>query len=153
MKLSAVNNVFRIVTEFTKDQLIELLAIDSKATVLKDKDNNDVFAIAWGHASSITDSCITFGTVDEEGHLVCSIFMEDVPSNKFKGKVKKQFYKAIVRYYNLEHFIMSAISTIESNTAQLFADLDADEEEVVLAPAEEQITFDDVEVIDETPEE
>lgn len=138
MKLSAKENVFRIVTEFTKEDLMALLAIDSKAAILKDKDGNDVFAIAWGGPSSITDNCITFGATDDEGHLVCSIFMEDVPSEKFKGKVKKQFYKAIVRYYNLEHYIMSAISTIADNTAQLFADLDVDE------TAPEQLTFEDV---------
>lgn len=139
MKLSARENVFKIVTEFTKEDLIGLLAIDSKAHILKDKDNNEVFAIAWGHASSITDNCITFGTEDEGGHLVCSIFMEDVPSNMFKGKVKKQFYKAIVRYYNLEHFILEALNTVESNTAQLFASLDEPEEELP-----QQLTFDDI---------
>jgi hypothetical protein len=139
MKLSAKENVFRIVTEFTKEALMALLAIDSKAAILKDKDGNDVFAIAWGGPSKITDNCITFGAVDAEGHLVCSILMEDVPSEKFKGKVKKQFYKAIVRYYNLEHYILNAIETVANNTAQLFADLDTEDEDTP-----EQLTFDDV---------
>ena len=154
MKLSVLGNTFRITTEFTLEQMLDLMKLNSKANVLKDKDNNEVFAIQWGKGSTISDSCICFGATDEEGHLVCTILMEDTPEKKISSRVKKDYFKAIFRFKHLEAMILDSIQQVMQDTAYLFQDMEvintATAPEPVTCDActndteAEQITFDDV---------
>ena len=160
MKLSVLGNTFRITTEFTLEQMLDLMKLNSKANVLKDRDNNEVFAIQWGKGSTISDSCICFGATDEEEHLVCTILMEDTPEKKISSRVKKDYFKAIFRFKHLEAMILDSIQQIMQDTEYLFQDMEVINTATVSEPAygdaceacdacaedteAEQITFDDV---------
>lgn len=157
MKLSVLGNTFRIATEFTLEQMLDLMKLNSKANVLKDKDNNEVFAIQWGKSSAISDSCICFGATDEAGHLVCTILMEDTPEKKISSRVKKDYFKAIFRFKHLEAMILDSIQQVVQDTEYLFQDMEVFDTTTVSEPiacgtceacandAEaEQITFDAV---------
>ena len=154
MKLSVLGNTFRITTEFTLEQMLDLMKLNSKANVLKDKDNNEVFAIQWGKGSTISDSCICFGATDEEGHLVCTILMEDTPEKKISSRVKKDYFKAIFRFKHLEAMILDSIRQVMQDTEYLFQNMEVINTATAPAPVAcdactndteaEQITFDDV---------
>lgn len=160
MKLSVLGNTFRITTEFTLEQMLDLMKLNSKANVLKDRDNNEIFAIQWGKSSAISDSCICFGATDEEGHLVCTILMESVPERKISSKVKKDYFKAIFRLKHLEGMILESIQQVVQDTEYLFQDMEVLNTTTVSEPVccgtcedcdacandteAEQITFDDV---------
>ena len=157
MKLSVFGNTFRITTEFTLEQMLDLMKLNSKANVLKDKDNNEVFAIQWGKGSAISDSCICFGATDDDRHLVCTILMENVPERKISSKVKKDYFKAIFRFKHLEAMILDSIQQVMQDTEYLFQDMEVINTATVSDPAHggtceacaedteaEQITFDDV---------
>lgn len=160
MKLSVLGNTFRITTEFTLEQMLDLMKLNSKANVLKDKDNNEVFAIQWGKGSTISDSYICFGATDDDGHLVCTILMENVPERKISSKVKKDYFKAIFRFKHLEAMILDSIQQVMQDTEYLFQDMEVINTATVSEPTyggtceacdactedteAEQITFDDV---------
>ena len=159
MKLSVLGNTFRITTEFTLEQMLDLMKLNSKANVLKDRDKNEIFAIQWGKDSAISDSCICFGATDEAGHLVCTILMENVPERKISAKVKKDYFKAIFRLKHLESMLLESIQQVAQDTEYLFQDMEVlnttvsepvacdtcDTCEACANDAEaEQITFDDV---------
>ena len=160
MKLSVLGNTFRITTEFTLEQMLDLMKLNSKANVLKDRDNNEIFAIQWGKGSAISDSCICFGATDEAGHLVCTILMENVPERKISSKVKKDYFKAIFRFKHLEGMILESIQQVVQDTEYLFQDMEVFDTTTVSEPVAcdaceacdacandteaEQITFDDV---------
>lgn len=156
MKLSVLGNTFCITTEFTLEQMLDLMKLNSKANVLKDRDNNEIFAIQWDKGSAISDSCIYFGATDEEGHLVCTILMENIPERKIASKVKKDYFKAIFRFKHLEGIVLESIQQVVQDTEYLFQDMEVINTTVSEPVAcdtcnacandteAEQITFDDV---------